>query len=196
MHHATVLIIDDSRLVRKMYQHQLLVNSYHVLTADSGETGLDVLRQNKVDLVMLDLGLPGIGGIEVLETIMGDESLRAIPVVVFSAKEQETLMEKALELGAKEFIAKATTPVEKVIEKIRTVLEHSRTEHEARHYRIALDPVSLDAHDLATALGLDCLACGKCDSGLIVELTPEAVSDLRSTQHLDARIICPVCEAR
>lgn len=144
MHRGTVLIIDDSRLVRKMYQHQLVLNSYRVLTADSGESGLDVLRQNKADLVVLDLGLPGMGGIEVLETIMGDEDLRSTPVVVFSAKEDDALVETALALGAQEFIAKMTTPVDKVLERIETVLEHSHTEDEASHYRIALDPVSLD----------------------------------------------------
>ncbi len=192
MHRATVLIIDDSRLVRKMYQHQLVVNSYRVLTADSGESGLDVLRQNKADLVMLDLGLPGMGGIEVLETIMGDEDLRSTPVVVFSAKEDDGLVETALALGAQEFIAKMTTPVDKVLERIETVLEHSRTEHEASHYQIALDPVSLDAHDLATALGLDGLACDKCDSGLIVELSLD-VPNFQSGEHLGAKIICAAC---
>ncbi len=196
MSHRTILLIDDSRLVRKMYRHRLIGDSYRMLTAESGETGLEVLQRQTVDLILLDLGLPGMSGIEVLERIMDDDSLRNIPVLVLSAKEQETLIERALELGAQEFISKAMTPVDKVVERIGAVLAHDRPAQEPRHFRLALDPVSLDAHDLATALGLDCLACARCGSSLIVELTPHAVRDLHTSQELAARIICAKCDDR
>ena len=191
----TILVIDDSRLVRKMYYHRLAGEFYHVLTAASGEDGLDLLQSERVDLVLLDLGLPGIGGIEVLARITRDPALRRIPVIVFSAKEQETLMEQALELGAAEFISKATTPVDKVLDRIAAVLARDRADEERRHYRLGLDPVSLDAHDLATALGLDCLACARCGSALIVELTPDAIRNFQSAPHLEGRILCPNCES-
>jgi len=191
--HGTVLLIDDSRLVQKLYHHKLLLGSYKALIAGTGEEGLEILANNHVDLILLDLGLPTIDGLEVLKRIKEDKAFRHIPVVVFSAKEQESLIEQVVALGADKYLVKATSTADDVVATIRDILATKRSADTDSHFKLGLDPVSFDAHSLAEGLGLERLACRDCGSSLIVDLTPASSSDAPSFSQFEARLVCEKC---
>jgi DNA-binding response OmpR family regulator len=191
--HGTVLLIDDSRLVQKLYHHKLLLGSYKALIAGTGEEGLEILANNHVDLILLDLGLPTIDGLEVLKRIKENSAFCHIPVVVFSAKEKESLVEQVVELGADKYLVKATSKADDVVATIREILATKRTGDTHTQYKLGLDPVSLDARALAEGLGLDRLACRDCGSALIVELAPNSSSDAPSLSHFEAKLVCEKC---
>ncbi|MDH3254053.1 MAG: response regulator [Acidobacteriota bacterium] len=177
--HGTILLIDDSRLVQKLYHHKLLLGSYKALIAGTGEEGLEILANNHVDLILLDLGLPTIDGLEVLKRIKANSAFSDIPVIVFSAKEQESLVEQVVALGADKYLVKATSKADDVVATIRSVLAEKRSHRSDTHFRLGIDPVSLDAHTLAESLGLDRLACRECGGSLLVDLSPSGTDEER-----------------
>ena len=80
-----ILVVDDSRLCRAVLTAYLAPYDVDLSEADSGEKALEILRDVKVDLIILDYGLPGISGKEVLDLIMQDQNLEKIPVIVYTA---------------------------------------------------------------------------------------------------------------
>ncbi len=102
----TILTIDDEEHILELIRYNLEKNGYHVLQALDGETGLDLLEKNAVDLVLLDLMLPGIDGLEVLRKIRTDERFKQIPVIMLTAKSEEIDTVLGLEMGADDYIGK------------------------------------------------------------------------------------------
>ena len=80
-----ILIIDDSRLCRAVLTAYLAPYDVDLAEAECGEEALQMLRDDKKDLVILDYGLPGISGKEVLDLILQDEDLEKVPVIVYTA---------------------------------------------------------------------------------------------------------------
>jgi len=80
-----ILIVDDSRLCRAVLTAYLTPYKADLVEADSGERALEMLRDDKADLIILDYGLPGISGKEVLDLIIKDPDLEKIPVIVYTA---------------------------------------------------------------------------------------------------------------
>ncbi len=99
----TILTIDDEESVRRSYQ-VILSNHYHVLCAPDGRSGLDIMAEKHVDLLLLDLTMPGMGGKDVLEELRrtGD----ATPVIVITASNTVTSAVEAMRLGANDYIIK------------------------------------------------------------------------------------------
>jgi len=105
---ATVLVVDDEKNIRRTLGMVLEGDGYRVVEADSGEQGLELLANANapIDLAILDLKLPGIGGIQVLERLRSDEATRDLPVIVVSghATVQDAVL--AIKLGASDFFEK------------------------------------------------------------------------------------------
>ena len=102
----TVLIIEDEGDIRHFIARVLELEGYQVLTADDGPTGLALLHKNAVDLVLLDLRLPGMDGWTVLREIKRDEALAAIPVIVLTAIAEAIQRKKTLRMGALKYLVK------------------------------------------------------------------------------------------
>jgi two-component system NtrC family sensor kinase len=103
----TILIVDDDVGNLKLLKTFLGVDGYQVLLAESGEEGLDTLRKNEVDLVILDVRMPGMDGIEVCRRIRGDPSNARLPVIFLTADDaNEQRMFQGLEVGGDEFLHK------------------------------------------------------------------------------------------
>jgi CheY-like chemotaxis protein len=102
----TVLIIEDEDDIRKFASRLLEMEGYHVLqTADGGDS-LSLMRENGIDCVLLTLKLPQRDGWEVLEQVMSQPDLSAIPVIVFTALAEASQRERALSMGAAEYLIK------------------------------------------------------------------------------------------
>ena len=102
----TVLVVEDDAPLRRMVSIFLRAAGYHVRPAEDGSSGLALARDERPDLVLLDLMMPGLDGWEVLRRLKGDALTAAIPVLVLTASVDPPLTEHALRLGATRFLAK------------------------------------------------------------------------------------------
>jgi CheY-like chemotaxis protein len=110
---ATVLIVDDDPVISMMYGLGLERAGYSVLVAKDGQAGLELAAKSLPDLILLDLRIPILDGIEVLERLAADSATSSIPVLMLSNYSESDLIKRVLSLGAKEYIVKIeTTPAE------------------------------------------------------------------------------------
>ena len=113
-----ILVIDDSLVIRKMVEIALEEEEFIIETAVSGKDGLEVMDQTNPDLVILDMMLPDINGIEILKTI---KASKGIPVIMLSGKDSPQMIETAKNEGAAEFLPKPFKDDE-LVEKIKKLI--------------------------------------------------------------------------
>lgn len=102
----TILAIDDEKRNREFYFGLLKYKGYNVLKAENGEDALEILKNASVDLVLLDIMMPGISGFDVLKSIRENKKLQSLPVIIITALADKENRLKGLELGADDFITK------------------------------------------------------------------------------------------
>jgi len=119
----TILIIEDDKFLRELIARKLTVEGFDVLEGIDGEEGMKKVKEEKPDLVLLDLILPGIDGFEVLTKMKEDPNLALIPVIILSNLGQKEEIEKGLKLGAIDYLIKAHFTPGEIIEKIKSVLK-------------------------------------------------------------------------
>ena len=117
----TILVVDDEPPIRKLLRTGLGTQGYKILDATNGKTALQALRDEKPDLVILDLGLPDVKGHELLRTIR--ERYEDIPVIVLSARDDEFGKVQALDTGADDYVTKPFG-MNELLARIRTALRH------------------------------------------------------------------------
>jgi len=118
-----ILIIEDDKFLRELISMKLQKEGYTIVEAVDGEEGEKKIREEKPDLILLDLILPGIDGFEVLSRIKEDPTVSSIPVIILSNLGQKEEIEKGLKLGAIDFLVKAHFTPGEIIEKIKNVLK-------------------------------------------------------------------------
>ncbi len=121
---ASILVVDDNQDIRDLISHFLSADGFHLFTATDGESALNILKRNQIDLVLLDVMMPGISGLDLLREIRAnsDKKLRDIPVMMITAKTGTDDIDKALSLGADSYIVKPFRG-NAIREKVRTILE-------------------------------------------------------------------------
>jgi DNA-binding response OmpR family regulator len=121
MRNKTILIVDDDPDVRLSLHVRLKANHYNVIFAGDGMAGIAEARRHMPDLIILDLGLPAGDGFSVMERLKSNDSLSLIPVIVVSARDRNTNMDRALKAGAKAFLQKPVANAE-LLAVVRKVL--------------------------------------------------------------------------
>ena len=116
-----ILIVDDEPPIRRFLRTSLSAQDYRIDEAADGPSALDFLRRNTVDVIVLDLGLPGIDGFEVLRHLRASGSLT--PIVVLSSRDDEAGKVKALDLGADDYVTKPFG-MDEILARIRAALRH------------------------------------------------------------------------
>ncbi|SHJ29008.1 two-component system, OmpR family, alkaline phosphatase synthesis response regulator PhoP [Dethiosulfatibacter aminovorans DSM 17477] len=101
-----ILIVDDEENILELLKYNLEKNGFEVVPEDNGEDALEEMEREDFDLVILDLMLPGIDGLEVLKTIRGHQRIKNIPVIMLTAKNEEIDTVLGLEMGADDYIGK------------------------------------------------------------------------------------------
>jgi len=119
----TILIIEDDKFLRELIVQKLLKEGYEIFEAVDGEDGIKKIKEQKPDLVLLDLILPGIDGFEVLSKMKEEPQISSIPVIILSNLGQREDVEKGLGLGAVDYLIKAHFTPGDIIEKIKKVLK-------------------------------------------------------------------------
>lgn len=120
MNNTTILIVEDDKTIQNFLKVTLETQNYNYIIAETGLSGLSLFYANRPDLVLLDLGLPDIEGIEVLKQIRQNSS---IPIIVVSARSSETEKVMALDYGSDDYVTKPFNAAE-LLARIRAALRH------------------------------------------------------------------------
>jgi CheY-like chemotaxis protein len=189
---GTILIIDDSITLRSVYKGVLENEGYQVLTAADGEQGWAMVQSEKPQLVLLDLILPKLHGLEILKNIRADAATRNIPVIVISSQGKPGDIQEAAKLGANESTVKGLSSPREVLIKIQKLIPQSDTPKAFPHYTLAIQEAHLDASKLQRDMGLAApFHCRHCNNPIALELSPD---DTRSGgSWFNARFSCRNC---
>ncbi len=146
----SILVVDDEDDIRELIRYNLSKDGYLVTCAASGEEGLGLVQSVKPDLIVLDLMLPGIDGLEVCRRLKGDAAYKSIPIVMVSARGEEPDVVSGLELGADDYIAKPFSP-RLLLARIKSVLRRGKSgpvDQQAlvRVEGLVLNPVRREVH--------------------------------------------------
>jgi two-component system KDP operon response regulator KdpE len=116
-----VLVVDDEPPIRRFLRTSLSSQGYQVSEAEDGPTARAALQKNAVDIVVLDLGLPGLDGFEIIRQLR--ESGSALPIIVLSSRTDEAGKVRALDLGADDYVTKPFG-MEELLARLRAALRH------------------------------------------------------------------------
>lgn len=162
---ATVLVVEDEYEIAKVLEGFLKQNGYHVERAGTGKQALELFRAADPDLVLLDIMLPELDGMEVLKRIRADSS---VPVIMLSAKSEEIDKLLGLELGADDYITKPFRPRE-VLARVKAVLRRTQ-------------PGNVDVQKLKVEkLEVDIIQTSVHYGGIPIDLT---ATEFRLLQHM------------
>ncbi len=137
-----ILVIEDEGDILELIRYNLAKEGYRVTGAASGEEGLEAAGAGDLDLAVLDLMLPGIDGLEVCKTLREDPRTRGLPIIMLTAKGEESDVVTGLELGADDYITKPFSP-KVLVARVRSVLRRRTREPEPVE-----DATTLRVHDL------------------------------------------------
>jgi len=118
-----ILFIEDESALQKTLGEILRQEGFEIIPALDGETGLEMAKTKKPDLILLDLILPKLHGLEVLKQLKEDPGTKGIPVIILTNLEGIGHVDTALELGATTYLVKAQYTLEEVLEKIKKALQ-------------------------------------------------------------------------
>jgi two-component system, OmpR family, KDP operon response regulator KdpE len=137
---ARILVVDDEIEIMRALQRSLSAHGYEVFTAGSGEEALEEIVRHRPDLMLLDLGLPGISGLEVCRQVRAQSNL---PIIVLSVKDAERDKVHALDLGADDYVSKPFS-VNEVLARVRVALRHSAQVQSGTEPRFTAGPLTVD----------------------------------------------------
>jgi len=127
MKNGTILVIDDEKDLQELVRYSLEKEHYDVIVAGDGRTGLDIALRHRPDLVVLDLMMPGIDGLEVCRRLRTDDRGKRIPLIMLTAKAAESDRVIGLELGADDYVTKPFSPRE-LVARIKALLRRTATQ--------------------------------------------------------------------
>ncbi len=155
---ANVLVVDDEPSLRKVFRTSLIANGFAVEEARSGEEAVDMLPQHPFDLVLLDINMPGIGGVEACREIRA--LAPKVGIVMVTVREAEQDMVRALEAGADDYVTKPVR-FRELVARMRSVLRRLEADGATQPavIRIATLEIDLERHCLRKA-------------GVLIHLTP------------------------
>jgi CheY-like chemotaxis protein len=118
-----ILLIEDDKDQILLYQTKFELSGYNFAAAENGLAGLKLAETEKPDIILIDLLMTGMGGIEVLEKLKQNPKTKNIPAVIVTNLDKHELAKKALALGALDFIVKSSVPLREMMARIEKVLE-------------------------------------------------------------------------
>ena len=142
MEKQTILIVDDEQDLLDMIEYNLRQQDYDVLTADNGQLGIQIAKENKPNLVLLDVMMPGMDGIEVCDRMKEDTDLRQIPIIFLTARGDEKTEIEGLNKGADDYITKPIS-TSKLLSRIKAVLRRY-AENQEELQRVKVHDLEID----------------------------------------------------
>ena len=163
---TVILIIEDDPDIQELLSHSLSGEGWKLIQVKTGEEGLKILKTKKVNCILLDIMLPGMDGLEILKNIKEIKNCQNIPVIMTTAKGEDTDIVLGLELGADDYVVKPYSP-KILIARIRAALrrqenkettqdvtswQHGKLKLDISHHTVHYDDNRLDLHATEFAL--------------------------------------------
>ena len=117
-----ILIVEDDLFIRELYERQLSLEGYEVSTAEDGEIGLNRITESIPDLLLLDIMLPKVSGLDLLRTIKAKEETKNIPVILLTNLGQDSVIKEGFNLGADGYLIKSAYTPDQIIEEVKKFL--------------------------------------------------------------------------
>lgn len=171
----TILVVEDEKNILELVKYNLEQAGYTVLTAARGDLGLELARKSKLSLMILDLMLPEIDGLEICKILKGNEKTSAIPIIMLTAKSQELDKVVGLELGADDYVTKPFSPRE-LMARVKAVLRRGREKPKDQLLRSGILEVDSGKHAVTL-------------KGKPVELTSKEYDLLKTLMEADGRVL-------
>jgi DNA-binding response OmpR family regulator len=148
---ATILVIDDEKDLIELVRYNCEKEGYDVISASDGPTGVDIATRHHPDLVVLDLMMPGIDGLEVCRKLRGDPRSSRLPIIMLTARATEADRVVGLEMGADDYVTKPFSPRE-LVARVKALLRRTVRQEETPAI-IHCGAVSIDGnrHEVASA---------------------------------------------
>lgn len=128
---AKILVVEDDRFLASAFRAKLVKSGFEVRIAYDGVEGLDALNDWLPDLIVLDLVMPEMDGFGFLEVIKQQEVLRSLPIIVMSNLGQQSDIDKALALGANNYISKSELSIGEIVDEVKKYLGNDNGGHAA-----------------------------------------------------------------
>src|SRR3954470_15502757 len=128
-HNGTILVIDDEPDLLELVEFNLKKDGYETIVAKNGQSGLEIAQKIVPDLIILDLMMPGLDGLEVCRELRADARTRQIPMIMLTAKSAEADRIVGLELGADDYVTNPFSPRE-LVARVRALLRRAITTQE------------------------------------------------------------------
>jgi len=180
-----ILIAIDDDFIRMVYSRIFADEKFEVLKTKSGKEALDLAKKEMPDIILADVSLSEIGGLELLEALKKETLTKRIPIVIFAQSEKGEDRKKAMELEAKDFIVGILMSPPEVLLRVKAHLGEEKT------YQLAIGRDLKEVKDLARDLGYHPnLLCPKCNIPLHLFL----IRDLtKGKNYFKVSFICPRC---
>ena len=123
-----VLIVDDDPDIQRLVSYNLSQAGFQVLSASSGRTALDSVQKQPPDLIILDIMMPDVDGMEVCRTLRQRENSRRIPIIMLTARAEEVDRVVGFELGADDYVSKPFSPRELVL-RVKSIFRRVKVDH-------------------------------------------------------------------
>jgi phosphate regulon transcriptional regulator PhoB len=171
-----ILIVEDEKDILKMLEYNLKKEGFRTLSATDGEDAIDMANSEHPDMVLLDLMLPGVDGLEVCKTLKNESKTKTIPIIMLTAKAQEADKVIGLELGADDYVTKPFSPRE-LIARIRAVLRRGKSKEEDKQV-IKIGDLEIDNAKITVSV-----------KGKPVELTSKEFELLKTLVKAKGRVL-------
>ncbi len=154
MSHETIMIVEDEKDIAEMIAYNLNREGFKTPVAVSGEEALKQIFKSTPDLILLDLMLPGLNGLDVCRRIKQEQTTKDIPIIMLTAKSEESDVITGLEIGADDYITKPFSP-KVLIARVRAVIRR------VKQREILAEKKQIDIHDLHIDIRKHQIRCGE-----------------------------------
>ena len=143
MNKPLIVVVEDEQAIQDVVAYNLRREGYEVLLAGDGDEGLALIQSKRPALVILDLMLPGIDGLSICQQLRADPKTRSIPLMILSAKEEESDIVIGLSLGADDYLAKPFSPRE-MLARVKALLRRANNSRSVADDYIQVGPLAID----------------------------------------------------
>lgn len=142
-----ILVVDDEEHIVELIKFNLEKNGYGVITADNGRDAFIIAKEQQPDLILLDLMLPGMDGLDVCKEIRRDSAISTMPIIMITAKGEELDKILGLELGADDYITKPFS-VRELIARVKAILRRTSVKYEDNGFKFGDITIDFEKHEV------------------------------------------------
>lgn len=124
-----VLLVEDEEFIRDLFKRQLDLSGFTTDAFGTGQDGLSAIAKNAYDLVLLDIMLPDINGLQILQNIRQNPSTKNIVVVLLTNLGQDAVIKQGFELGADGYLVKAAYTPDQIVQEVKNIVAKKQTQH-------------------------------------------------------------------